>query len=123
MSIWSIIMVSVVSLYNDKPQFNDFREIVIIPGNQKGLLAKQQLIFEKDSAGCRERDLKITVCSEASCRKKYDSHLKEGDLFNILLIGKDGGVKSVWSRVVETKEIFALVDAMPMRRSEMKRNP
>ena len=41
--------------------------------------------------------------------------------FRILLIGKDGGVKASYSEVPELSEVFGLIDAMPMRRDEMRR--
>jgi hypothetical protein len=36
-----------------------------------------------------------------------------------LLIGKDGGVKLRSSEPVSVKDIFGLIDSMPMRRQEM----
>ncbi|MEQ8688433.1 MAG: DUF4174 domain-containing protein [Imperialibacter sp.] len=42
--------------------------------------------------------------------------------FLIVLIGKDGGVKLKEQTVVPVETIFDLVDAMPMRRAEMRRN-
>ena len=36
------------------------------------------------------------------------------------LVGKDGAVKSRWSEPVEPKEVFELIDAMPMRISEAR---
>lgn len=37
----------------------------------------------------------------------------------VILIGKDGGEKGRWSQLVEPDEIFALIDAMPMRQREI----
>ena len=42
--------------------------------------------------------------------------------FWIILIGKDGGEKLRQDRPVELKEIFQIIDAMPMRRQEMRKN-
>jgi hypothetical protein len=39
--------------------------------------------------------------------------------FQVLLIGKDGGVKLRSSEPVSVKDIFGLIDSMPMRRQEM----
>ncbi len=36
------------------------------------------------------------------------------------LMGKDGGIKKVWSGVVWTEDLFATIDAMPMRQFEMR---
>ncbi len=39
--------------------------------------------------------------------------------FSITLIGKDGGVKLKRDEILSTAELFAVIDAMPMRRTEM----
>ena len=36
-----------------------------------------------------------------------------------MLVGKDGSVKKVWKDPVDPKQIFTVIDAMPMRRDEM----
>ena len=38
----------------------------------------------------------------------------------VSLIGKDRGLKQFWSREVSVRELFAIIDAMPMRQSEMR---
>ena len=40
--------------------------------------------------------------------------------FTVVLIGKDGGVKMVRQGRVDLEAIFARIDAMPMRRQEMR---
>jgi hypothetical protein len=40
--------------------------------------------------------------------------------FQVLLIGKDGGVKLRSSEPVSMKDLFGLIDSMPMRRQEME---
>ena len=42
------------------------------------------------------------------------------DTFAVLLVGKDGGVKLRRSRPVAPEDLFELIDAMPMRRREMR---
>ena len=42
-------------------------------------------------------------------------------LFTVILVGKDGGIKLRQNGPVDLKEIFALIDAMPMRQEEMRR--
>ncbi len=43
--------------------------------------------------------------------------------FTVVLIGKDGGVKMVREGRVDLEAIFARIDAMPMRRQEMRARP
>lgn len=42
------------------------------------------------------------------------------DAFCLILVGKDGGEKLRRWEPVDLEEIFALIDAMPMRRREMR---
>lgn len=46
----------------------------------------------------------------ASCQKDDE----------FILIGKDGTVKRVWQNIVPMDELFATIDAMPMRQREMR---
>ena len=41
-------------------------------------------------------------------------------LFTVILVGKDGGVKLRRNTQVKLKDIFALIDAMPMRQEEIR---
>ncbi|MEL7229759.1 MAG: DUF4174 domain-containing protein [Pseudomonadota bacterium] len=38
----------------------------------------------------------------------------------VILLGKDGGEKKRWTKVVRPEEIFQVIDAMPMRQREMR---
>jgi hypothetical protein len=54
----------------------------------------------------------------ASIRKVYG--VGEESSFTVLLVGKDGGVKQRASEPIAARELFATIDAMPMRRQEMR---
>ena len=41
--------------------------------------------------------------------------------FEVVLIGKDGGVKKRWTMPVSPEALFTIIDAMPMRANEMRR--
>ena len=43
--------------------------------------------------------------------------------FTLTLIGKDGGQKLTRDTVLAPDELFAIIDAMPMRRQEMRSVP
>jgi hypothetical protein len=58
-------------------------------------------------AGLLERDLHLITRDAAPA-------------FRVRLIGKDGGVKLDRDTPVAVAELFALIDAMPMRRAERK---
>lgn len=58
-------------------------------------------------AGLRERDVEVTVRLGAPA-------------FAFRLIGRDGGVKLRRDRPVPAEELFAVIDAMPMRQAERR---
>ncbi len=60
----------------------------------------------------------LTTAEVATVRKALavDRHDEE-----LILIGKDGGIKQRAPLQTELEEIFARIDAMPMRREEMRR--
>ncbi|WP_425390540.1 DUF4174 domain-containing protein [Ekhidna sp.] len=94
---------------------------------------RQEQLMSKGKKGMKERDLivyklyddhwidhkdKILSKEQAvAIRKEYD--IPEGQ-FMVLLIGKDGGVKMRKDDIMSTREIFALIDSMPMRKQEMR---
>lgn len=96
---------------------------------------RQEQLMSKGKKGMKERDLVIyklyddhwvdykgnllTKKQASTIRRAYE--IPEGQ-FMVVLIGKDGGVKMRKNDIVSTREIFALIDTMPMRKQEMQRN-
>ena len=39
----------------------------------------------------------------------------------VYLVGKDGTTKAVWDSMPKLRDVYALIDAMPMRRGELRR--
>jgi len=54
---------------------------------------------------------------ETSSLNKY---LKDGEGFSVVLIGLDGGVKLRQNEILETKDLFSIIDGMPMRKDEIR---
>ena len=52
-----------------------------------------------------------------SLRKRYN--VNQGE-FAVILVGKDGGIKLNRQNETRLEEIFDLIDAMPMRREEIR---
>ena len=105
---------------------------VFAPNRAHPALTRQHRILEQASCGVRERDIRIVLAigegslivdgqsrgsAAASLRSLYRI---DADAFEFLLIGKDGAVKLRRQAPVSTDELFARIDAMPMRRSEIR---
>lgn len=99
------------------------------PGASKAIANLQAF-----AAGIDDRDIAWFVLDGATLRSNYTGTLDEtlpGRLMEryftprpdntaVLLIGKDGGVKSR-SSDLDLEAMFGLIDQMPMRRQEMRR--
>ena len=104
-------------------QFRNYREILIFsPAKDNILLEKQLQIFEKDPDGLKERDLKISVnvwtAKQDAMHRKWKIDQKK---FVFILIGKDGQEKFRSEKPTTLKQLYSIIDVMPMRRSEMKK--
>ena len=98
--------------------FANYR-IILIFGNNTTLVQRQLATFQKDSSGLAERDLIVKqVRHRDNLYQTYDIILKEP--FTVILIGKDGGEKYRSNSILTADRLFAMVDAMPMRQSEMR---
>jgi hypothetical protein len=100
-------------------QLLPYRQLLIFEGAKHSALARQQIKLLKDAQeAVDDRDLKpIIVKGGNALYKKYQ--VKQ-DEFAVILVGKDGTEKYRAKKVVPLDELFALIDAMPMRREEVK---
>lgn len=53
-------------------------------------------------------------------QKVYDKYKKTDKIFEIVLIGLDGAEKFRQTEYLSPEKLFAIIDGMPMRRSEIK---
>ncbi|MDZ7604079.1 MAG: DUF4174 domain-containing protein [Cyclobacteriaceae bacterium] len=89
--------------------------------NKKELEDRNLVIFK-----ILNDDTATSLISGESFKFKNDFYKQfkvERGFFRILLIGKDGTVKLNSDNRVEPRQIFTLIDSMPMRQSEMSKNP
>ena len=93
---------------------------------------RQDQLLTKGKKGMKERDVVIyrlyldhwldpqnSLMDKEKADAIYQKYAIDPNTFSILLIGKDGGVKMRKDDIVSTRELFQLIDRMPMRRQEM----
>lgn len=107
--------------------------VIVAPDGDDTSLDKQRQIARADVGGFAERDLTVieavggsgtldgTPLPAASVAAMCRELRVDGKAFAVLLIGKDGGVKLREGMPVEAKQLYELIDSMPMRQREMKR--
>jgi hypothetical protein len=86
---------------------------------------KQLRMLADAKDGLADRDLvQITRTDEKMDAGTRDYLRRELNVpagaFNVLLIGKDGGVKYRGTKATDPEQLFQTIDAMPMRQSEMR---
>lgn len=96
---------------------------------------RQDQLLTKGKKGMKDRDLVIyrlyddhwlgpknEMLSEEEAEWIYRNYEIDKSTFSVLLIGKDGKIKMRKADIISTREIFQLIDNMPMRQQEMKIN-
>ncbi|WP_301922850.1 DUF4174 domain-containing protein [Ferruginibacter sp.] len=99
----------------------DKRQLLLFTQNKDtGLAGKQLAIWTEAQAEMQERDLTITVITgNELLYKKYKVDSQTD--FTVILLGKDGIEKLRTQNLLTANKLFALIDAMPMRRQEMRK--
>ncbi len=97
--------------------------LVFASGASDRELREQRRLFAADPAGTRERDLVLVEAidgeaASAGLRRRFGVPATG---FRAILIGKDGGGKLTASQPLGLDRLYREIDAMPMRRQEMRR--
>jgi hypothetical protein len=106
--------------------------VLLVPTRQHPAFHSQQKLFEGQKAAFADRDLVLLEAigdqpvqmkegaeTAASLRERYRV---APDEFTLLLLGKDGGEKFRSAAPVPPEKIYGIIDAMPMRKSEMRKD-
>ena len=117
----SIISTSII-LNPEKHNEQSFREIILFANADDDKSLKKQLeILNSDPKGLAERDLKISIKIWAKDKGKTHQKFKIAkNQYAFILIGKDGGEKYRSFSVMTKQKLYSIIDAMPMRKYEMK---
>jgi hypothetical protein len=101
--------------------------LIVSPSAIDKKYIQQKAIIETQPGEVQERDLeiitfladKISQADKRFLNKKFDVEYSQ---FKVVLIGKDGGSKLISNEPITMQKLFETIDAMPMRREEMKQN-
>ena len=106
------------------------RRVLLLYGSDQAQPAflQQKKILQAEKAGLDERNLDVIVLTAAELPEtdrqfltKNAFQLTPSDVFKGWLIGKDGGVKQTFKKPVEPREVFRIIDSMPMRQAETRK--
>jgi hypothetical protein len=94
------------------------RRVLYIFGNDlhQQQVDKQLSLFREKESACRERDLDVLhvylLPERAKLYKRYNIPFGE---YRVVFVGKDRGAKLISHDLVNPRQIFDLIDSMPMR--------
>ncbi|KQC29715.1 DUF4174 domain-containing protein [Flagellimonas eckloniae] len=95
------------------------RLVVLVSSNWESETVQKQLeLFAAHKKSLEEREMLLIKLSPLS--DELEKYSLDKSFKGVLLIGKDGGLKSRYEMVIAPKTIFELVDSMPMRQAEMR---
>lgn len=115
-----LFTLSLLTMHTIHAQFSDKRQLLIFGAAQSTAVQQQLALLNKDAGGLQERDLQVVqAAGKQALYKKYK--VSDAEPFVLVLVGKDGGEKYRSLKPVTTDAIFDIIDAMPMRQSEMRR--
>ena len=102
-------------------QAQSVRRLLLFAGDGADMdLKTQREWLQADSLGVEERDIWIAVFTDPKTfRRMYEHHGANRHAFSLVLMGKDGAEIFRSEKPVATKELFELIDAIPVRQVEI----
>lgn len=98
--------------------------LVCAPAATDAQLLQQRELLAAARLALAARDLRVRELLLPGLSAADRQHLRRlggtAEGFQVLLIGKDGGLKRRYTQPVKPEILFGTIDQMPMRRQEMK---
>jgi hypothetical protein len=107
--------------------------LIFTPSEEDPRLSAQTTALAQAAAGLTERDMVVLIVGprrifatfgrpapEAEAKPLRRRFAVADDVFRVHLVGKDGGVKLTADAPLSAADVFAVIDAMPMRQREMR---
>jgi hypothetical protein len=94
------------------------RVLVVVAPAGNAAAETQRRIYESSAKGTSERSIVLTEAADDSERSRLSADVRR---FEVFLVGKDGHTAVSSDKPLSADDLFARVDAMPMRQDEMRR--
>jgi hypothetical protein len=113
---WKNRLLFIFAQDDSDPLFKDLKSQIVA---QKAEVDDRDLIvFELPAQGPARMNTSPLDQKEADSIRNHFA--VPSNAFCLILVGKDGGIKLKRSDQVDLREIFGLIDSMPMRQREMR---
>lgn len=100
--------------------------------NDHAKYLQQLSLFQKNQVGLNDRRLKVISFTSKGMQEGLNhknpwqrmnppAKFQSKKIFNVFLVGLDGGIKATFEQPTELLDFFELIDQMPMRQAELSR--
>ncbi len=97
------------------------RVVIVFGADSDPVVIKQLALWKSAEPGFRERELVVIRANDSSDPDELARRFRQPlNRFTVVLIGKDGGEKFRNDQPVPPERLFEIIDAMPMRQSEIR---
>lgn len=117
-TLFGIIMITIIAAQSP-------RQVLLFYTNSGLEEQKSQMaVLNAHQKDIIERDIEVqgVMFTEKNSSEWKKWNVDSANAFTFILVGRDGGEKLRSSEVVSAEKLFRLIDAMPMRKDEMRRN-
>ncbi|WP_340200324.1 DUF4174 domain-containing protein [Ascidiimonas sp. W6] len=114
-----------------KHRWNNRLVLLVVQDSSNQLLQRQLEEFEKHKKGLEERKILVYMIAPNGFKKEDESwnysealfkkYNQNKTPFEVILLGLDGGIKARKKEIFYCRDLFAIVDAMPMRQNEIRK--
>jgi len=133
-TLFSLFMVNANAQNLSAHQWKNRIILILVNDTTSPELQAQLTEFRTHSAGMKERKLVVyqiqpnqfqrglnTENQWINSNKLHKKYKSDDNPFEVILIGLDGGIKLTQNDILTCEKLFAIIDAMPMRRRELRR--
>lgn len=110
----------ILVLTEDPAQDNYKKQLEELKADKNGLQERKLLIYQLTSTQYKMGLEDTSDWQEGS--QLYNKYKTGNASFEVILIGLDGGVKLSQEQVLSREKLFAVIDGMPMRKAEIRKN-
>ena len=112
-----ILLTIIMLLITEQPR----RVLLFYKNDSKEVWMKESAELEAHKLGVRERDINVESYEFSKNPEQWKKwKVDPSKSFTFILIGRDGGEKHRSDKFVSHQDLFGKIDAMPMRKNEIK---
>ncbi|WP_290699730.1 DUF4174 domain-containing protein [Lacinutrix sp.] len=115
---WKHRLLLVLSLDEDN---KDYKTQLNYLENSVEDIEERQLVIYKILPNKHQSTLNKNEDNWTEGNQLYQKHMNSKSTFKVVLIGLDGSIKKTRKTPINTEVLFNIIDAMPMRQSEIRK--